>query len=271
MSAEPHDARVEVPGGALFVRRWRGGAGAPVLLLHDSLGSVGQWRGFPAVLAAATARDVLAYDRLGFGLSAPREDRPSPRFVEEEAETAFPALRRALGLPRVVLFGHSVGGAMALAIAAAHGEACEAVVTESTQAFVEPRTLDGIRAARERFRAEGLARLERWHGAKARWVLDAWAEVWLSPEFRGWSVDSFLGRVACPVLAIHGDSDEFGSEAFPRRIAGGVRGPSELALLERCGHVPHRERPDEIARLVARFLALPETKNGPGVAAGPGS
>lgn len=251
----PHDSRIEVPGGEVFLRRWPGGPGAPILLLHDSLGSVEQWRDFPARLAETTGRGVAAYDRLGFGKSSPRPTRPSPRFIEEEAEVFFPTLLRALDVPRVALFGHSVGGAMALAIAAAHGGACEAVVSESAQAFVEERTLEGIRAAVRRFDAEGLARLEKWHGGKAAWVLDAWAGRWLDPEFRGWSLDVVLANVARPVLAIHGDRDEFGSDAFPRRIANGVRGPSELALLEDCGHVPHRERPEEILTLVAGFLA----------------
>ena len=144
---------------------------------------------------------------------------------------------------------------MALAIAAVEPGACVAVITEAAQAFVEARTLEGIRAARAEFdRPEQFAKLTRRHGAKARWVLDAWAEVWLSPEFRSWSLDEQLGAVRCPVLAIHGDRDEYGSVAFPRRIVAGVGGPSELAILEGCGHVPHRERRAEVLRLVASFL-----------------
>lgn len=148
-----------------------------------------------------------------------------------------------------------MGGAIALAIAAAEREACAAVITEAAQAFVEPRTLAGIRAASAEFgRPEQLARLTRWHGEKARWVLDAWAGVWLSPEFRSWSLEQELPRVRCPVLAIHGDLDEYGSVEFPRRITGEVGGPSELAILEGCGHVPHRERRDDVLRLSASFL-----------------
>ena len=144
---------------------------------------------------------------------------------------------------------------MALAIAAVEREACVAVITEAAQAFVEARTLEGIRAARVEFeRPEQFAKLTRWHGAKARWVLDAWAEVWLSPEFRSWSLDEQLAAVRCPVLAIHGDRDEYGSVAFPRRITAGVGGPSELAILEGCGHIPHRERREEVLRLVVSFL-----------------
>jgi pimeloyl-ACP methyl ester carboxylesterase len=253
----PSDQQVEVPGGRVFIRRWptEGSARAPLVLLHDSLGSVEQWRDFPEALAQATGREVLAYDRLGFGQSTPRTTRPGVDFIREESSALFPAMVRALGLTRYALFGHSVGGAMALSIAAEHGAACEAVVTEAAQAFVEGRTLAGIRAARAQFDdPEQFEKLTRWHGAKAKWVLNAWTEVWLSDEFAAWSLDDVLGRVQCPALAIHGDLDEFGSVEFPRRITSRSGGRSELAILANCGHVPHRERRDEVLRVTTSFL-----------------
>jgi pimeloyl-ACP methyl ester carboxylesterase len=256
MSVQVLDSLIEVPGGRVFVRRWGDlTARAPLVLLHDSLGSIEQWRNFPHLLSQDTGRQVLAYDRLGFGRSTPRSDRPSVDFIREEASTFFPALARSLGLARFVLFGHSVGGAMALVIAATHEAACEAVVTEAAQAFVEPRTLAGIRAAQALFADPAqFERLSKWHDGKARWVLDAWTQVWLSAEFSGWSLEPYLPAVTCPVLVIHGDRDDYGSEEFPRRIARGVSGPAEMAILAEGGHVPHRERREEVLRLTAAFL-----------------
>lgn len=197
---------------------------------------------------------MIAYDRLGFGQSSPRAERPSIDFIDEEARLFLPALRHALDLPRYVLFGHSVGGAMALTMAA-NDEGCTAVITESAQAFVEARTLDGIRAAQAQFAVpQQFARLARLHGDKARWVLDAWTEVWLSPEFAAWNLDASLARIRCPVLAIHGDLDEYGSVEFPRRIVGKANGPTQGAILEGCGHVPHRERQGDVLHLTAAFL-----------------
>jgi pimeloyl-ACP methyl ester carboxylesterase len=257
MSAEVLDSLADVPGGRIFIRRWSTGHGngPPIICLHDSLGSVDQWRDFPAALARATTRDVVAYDRLGFGRSTRRLERPSADFIREEAVTFFPAIQRALGITRFALFGHSVGGAMALVIAASHSEACAAVITEAAQAFVEPRTLAGIRSAKAQFAdPEQFEKLAKWHGEKAQWVLDAWTEVWLAPEFLCWDLDPHLGEVTCPVLAIHGDLDEFGSVEFPRRITGKVSGPSQLAILQHCGHVPHRERREEVLCLTSSFL-----------------
>ncbi len=247
-----------MPGGRVFCRSWRPAtprADLPVILLHDSLGCVDLWRHFPEALALRLGLPVVAYDRLGFGRSTERDALPSPDFVAEEATRCFPAIREGLGIGPYALFGHSVGGGMALNIAARDRGDCAWVVSESAQAFVEDRTREGIVAARAHFRQPGqLGKLERLHGDKARWVLDAWTEVWLSPAFADWSLDASLGSVRCPVLAVHGDRDEFGSVAFPRRIAAGVAGPSQVEILTGCGHVPHRERQADLLDAVACFV-----------------
>ncbi|GIW23853.1 alpha/beta fold hydrolase [Meiothermus sp.] len=252
-----HDAWLEVPGGQVFVRQWNIGQQnkTPIVLLHDSLGSVELWRGFPAALAQATGRNVWAYDRLGFGRSSPRTEPPSLDFILEEARLYFPAIAEGLELNEYILFGHSVGGAMALCIAAHQPAQCRAVITEAAQAFVEERTLQGIRAAQQSFQdPTQFARLARWHGEKARWVLEAWTGVWLEPAFGGWTLEPYLNRVHCPVLALHGDRDEYGSVAFPERIVHGVAGPARMEVLPDCGHVPHREKEALVLGLVEDFL-----------------
>ncbi|HYD51713.1 MAG TPA: alpha/beta hydrolase, partial [Gemmatimonadaceae bacterium] len=246
--------------GRLFARRWHPPAaherGSAIVLFHDSLGSVELWRDFPGRLAAVTGRAVVAYDRLGFGRSGARAGPLPPTFVRDEAEDVVPRLRAALGLDAIVPFGHSVGGAMAIATAARWPEHCTAAVTMSAQSFVEEATLAGIRAARAEFaRPEQFARVARRHGERARWVLDAWIETWLDPAFADWRLDDDLRRVSCPVLAMHGDRDEFGSVEHARRIARLAGGASRLLILEGCGHVPHREQPARVLDAVARFLA----------------
>ena len=255
---EIEDFHASIAGGKVFVRHWHAfdcGARTPLILLHDSLGCVELWRDFPQQLAQRLQRPVLAYDRLGFGRSSRRTTIPGPDFIDEEAARDFPALRAALGIDRYVLFGHSVGGGMALAIAAAD-EDCLAVVSESAQAFVEPRTLDGIRQAQAAFADPvRFGKLERVHGDKARWVLDAWTGVWLSPAFADWNLDAQHAEIHCPVLAIHGDGDEYGSLSFPCTIADGVAGPSRMVALQGCGHVPHREQEAVVFEIVTEFLA----------------
>src|SRR5207253_1674505 len=92
------------------------------------------------------------------------------------------------------------------------------------------------------------------HGDKARWVLDAWLETWVSPVFSGWTLDREVNRITCPLLAIHGDHDDFGTEAQPKRIADLSDGPSQILMLAECGHVPHRDQPQAVLNAVSTFL-----------------
>lgn len=253
-----HDLFLGSPRGRLFVRTWSGAreaTGAPIVLLHDSLGSVELWRSFPEQLCAATGRTVHAYDRLGFGKSDPFSGKLPLNFVAQEATTDFAWVTQQLGLSTFVVLGHSVGGGMATHIAAHHSAACVALITESAQAFVEDRTTEGIKQAREAFKdPEQMKRLARYHGDKAPWVLSAWITTWLSPDLAQWSLNPVLAKVQCPVLAIHGANDEYGSTRHPETIAAGVAGPSRVEIVPDTQHVPHREKKNYVVNLVAEFL-----------------
>jgi pimeloyl-ACP methyl ester carboxylesterase len=259
LAAPPVDVRIQTPRGGLFARVWTPEAAtgaAPIVLLHDSLGCVELWRALPERLATETGRVVVAYDRLGFGRSDAFTGTWSFDFIREEATIFFPHLREQLSLDRFVAMGHSVGGCMAALCAAEHPEGGEALITESSQAYVEDRTIAGIREAETRFLQGGqLSRLEKYHGDKARFVLEAWTETWTAPEFQGWRLDADLPRVACPALVLHGDQDEYASVAQAENIAGAIAGPTRLVILPGTRHVPHREGEAGIVSRVRDFLA----------------
>ena len=260
MKTVSSDCWVDGPEGQTFVRQWspvdQMVAATPIVLLHDSLGCVDLWRGFPQDLSVITGRRVVAYDRLGFGRSDARIARPSLDFIAEEASKHFPAVREALALDCFIVIGHSVGGGMACHIAAREPEACEAMVTMSAQAFVEEQTLSGIRTARAQLEDPAqVERLAKYHGPKASWVIDAWTGCWLDPAFATWSLAPVLPHVVCPALALHGGSDEYGSDLHPAMIANGVSGPSKLEVLQHAGHVLHREQPAWVCKQLVDFLA----------------
>lgn len=252
------DIWIQGPSGRLFVRIWvseKPSSGVPIILFHDSLGCVELWRNFPAELCAHTGRQVIAYDRLGFGESDANPGKLSVDFIAKEAETDFAAVRQQLGIDRFILFGHSVGGGMAVNCAAKFSDDCVALITESAQAFVEDRTVQGIEEARELFKDPcQIERLKKYHGEKAEWVLDAWINSWLSPAFQSWSLTPVLPQVKCPVLAIHGIDDEYGSSRHPELIGQLAGGTAHVEIMPNTRHIPHREKEAAVVDLVARFV-----------------
>ena len=203
-----------------------------------------------------TGRRVIAYDRLGFGRSDPRDDTLAPSaFIADEAKTYFPVVRKQLGFRRFIAFGHSVGGGMAVNCAAEFATDCKALITESAQAFPEDRTLRSISEAKEQFKDDRqVERLKKYHGNKTKWVLNAWTDSWLDPEFAFWSLSDVPPRVTCPVLVIHGIHDEYGTTRHPEMIGQLCGGPSRVEIIADTYHVPHRERPEIILNLVSEFI-----------------
>lgn len=259
MRAEEWD-RVDVGGHRLRVRRLRQGPGwrpdRPVLVfLHEGLGSIEFWRDFPDRLAATLDLDVLVYDRLGHGGSDPMPLPRSLDYHQAEAGEDLPTLLAREGVKRSVLIGHSDGATIALLYAAYHDDTV-ACVTEAAHVFVEDVTLAGIREAKALYEAGGLrGPLERYHGDKTDAVFYAWVDTWLDERFRDWNIEGELADIRCPVLAIQGEDDEYGSPAQVHGIVEGGGGIGRPLLLPGCGHTPHKEQPDVVARAITEFLS----------------
>jgi pimeloyl-ACP methyl ester carboxylesterase len=226
-----------------------------LIFLHEGLGSIRQWRDFPLKAAAATGCRTLVYDRYGYGQSdVLAEARRDVRFMHDEALVALPELRSRLAIEDAILVGHSDGASIAL-IHAGAGHEARGVVAMAPHVFIEPVCLDSIKKAAETFEATDLpARLGRYH-RDARKTFYGWADVWLDPHFERWDIrDDYLPGVRCPVLAIQGCEDEYGTMAQLDDIASRVAGPCELLKLERCGHAPFRDQPEQTLAAVTRFI-----------------
>jgi pimeloyl-ACP methyl ester carboxylesterase len=228
---------------------------SPLVFLHEGLGSIGQWRDFPEALCARTGAAGFVYDRLGYGGSDPFPGPRTVRYLHDEAFETLPVVLDALGLERAVLIGHSDGGTIALLFAAEYPDRVRGVVTEAAHVFVEEETLRGIREAVELYRTTDLReRLARYHGDKTDTVFSGWADTWLSPAFRDWNVESFLPRVSCPLLAIQGMGDRYGTPAQVEAIVRQAAGPAEAFLVPDCGHVPHQQARERVLVAMARFV-----------------
>jgi pimeloyl-ACP methyl ester carboxylesterase len=226
--------------------------------LHEGLGSISMWRDFPQSVAAATNCATLVWSRCGYGRSTPI-DAPRPvGYMHREAQHVLPRLLDALSIRAPILVGHSDGASIALIHAGSAQDAVSGVVAMAPHVFVEDVSIASIEAARVAYRDTDLAaRLAR-HHADVDAAFRGWNDVWLAPDFRHWNIEDYLGRIHCPVLAIQGEDDEYGTMAQVDAVAAQVAGPVEQVRLARCGHSPHRDQPEQtLAAIVAFVERLP--------------
>ena len=250
-----------VDGCKVFVQRLhnpRRRSGHPLLVfLHDALGCVDLWHNFPQALCEHAACDGLVFDRPGHGRSDPLPRAGvDPSYLADISWRQLPKWFALWGVRKPVLVGHSDGGTIALLYAARYPNAVSGLVCEASHVFVEEITRRGIRTMVARFRQGGLARqLRRYHGGKADRLFDRWKHTWLSPAFASWDITGLLGRIVCPVLAIQGEKDEYGSMAQLEAITAGVTGPADALRVPDCGHFPHRRSRRRVLSETTRFLA----------------
>jgi len=126
--------------------------------------------------------------------------------------------------------------------------------------MVEDLTVSSIAEARRRYEGPDLRdRLARHHAENTETLFRGWSGVWLSAAFRQWDIRPLLPSVRCPVLAIQGRDDEYGTVQQLDDLTAGVGGPCERILMDACAHTPHAEKPREVLRAVTAFLErLPE-------------
>lgn len=249
-------AYIAHPEAEVFVQSWQVEHSllAPMILFHESLGSVEQWKDFPVKLALATGRTVIAYDRIGFGKSGGMTQRLKLDFMYNEAEQMLPYLLNHFKIENFIVFGHSIGGGFAAGCAIQYPQ-CQALIIESILARADDTMRAGIQQAKIAFQnPKWMDRLKRYHADKAQSVLDAWTESWLSEAFQEWNIIDEMSKIHCPSMIIHPENDEYGDVTQAQTIIHAMHVDAELHLIADCGHVPHHEQTDLIVEKVKTFL-----------------
>lgn len=241
---------VERIGASLSAKR------APIVFLHEGLGSIAMWRDWPSQVCEATGRAGIAYSRRGYGNSEGVSDvrgagRLPADYLHREAWDVLPELLCTLGIQAPVLVGHSDGGSIALLHASRHP--VTACVVVSPHVIVEQVSLRSIEAARDAYDPALKERLRRYHSDvdAAFWQ---WNDVWLSDAFRSFDIRPDCRRLTAPLLAIQGRDDAYGTMRQVEEIAP-TQGPFSVEMIAHCGHSAHKDQPDLTRDLVASFLA----------------
>jgi pimeloyl-ACP methyl ester carboxylesterase len=223
-----------------------------LVLLHEGLGSVGLWRGFPGALHEATGRRVIAFSRFGHGRSDPPRRARTPAFFHEEALDVLPALLEQLDAPEPLLVGHSDGASIALVHASGHRVA--GLVLLAPHVVVEDVTVEAIRETRRQYEDGALRERMARHHDDPDAAFRGWCDVWLDPAFRDWSLEADAAAVSAPALLIQGADDPYGTLDQLDRIEARLKGSVERLVVP-GGHSPHLDEPEAVTAAIAAFAA----------------
>lgn len=249
------------------------GSGEPVVLLHGFGASTYAWRKVMPGLAARF--HVIAIDLNGFGYTQRPKDFES--YTREGQADLVLRVMDALGIDKAHLAGHSYGGGISIWLASRHPERLRSLVLVDSSAptYANDRRsrLAGLRpvaslALRALLRPGSVRRSllssvyddslvtpelvrEYYDRLRVEGVLDAY--VGLTAPVRKTPETVRLEEIDVPTLVVWGSNDQLisvhaGSKAA-RQLPRG-----ELVVLERTGHIPMEERPEELLQVMLPFL-----------------
>ena len=243
--------------GASLEYKWLAPASADaptIVMLHEGLGSVGQWGDFPEKLQQATGAGIFAYSRAGYGQSSPV---PLPRpldYMQREALDVLPKLLDAIGFKRGLLLGHSDGASIATIYAGAHQDhRLNGLVLIAPHFIVEDISVKSIAAIKTAFETTDLkTKLARWHKDVDN-AFYGWNGAWLDPKFRDWDISESLAYVRVPLLVVQGQDDQYGTLRQLEIAQEECYCPVDFKVISGAGHSPHREAPGATLDAIEQF------------------
>ena len=134
---------------------------------------------------------------------------------------------------------------------------------KSAHVFVEEETLAGIEPAKSVYETKIRERLRKYHPKQVDALFYAWANTWQSDAFRNWDITNELGKIVCPVLALQGDADEYGTAAQVEAIVSGCSSDVRYKIIENCRHIPFLQQSEATLQASKRFIEDTKQKSEP--------
>jgi pyruvate dehydrogenase E2 component (dihydrolipoamide acetyltransferase) len=240
------------------------GDSVPVLLLHGFGADLNTWMFTQPALAEG--RRVIALDLPGHGGSAKQVDRTDA----ENLAAIVDATLNALGIERIHLVGHSMGGGIASSFALRQPERVATLTLISSASLgpeINAEFIDGfLRAARRREAVEVLKLLVHDPALVSRTMIEdvlrykrldgvpealaAFAEEWFPDGRQRVALGDAVAALKLPVQIIWGRDDRI----IPVGHAEGLASHLPVHILEQTGHLPHMEKAGEVNRLIRRLI-----------------
>lgn len=242
------------------------GSGPVVILLHGLGGSSANWA--PTIAPLAKKYRVLVPDQIGFGKS----DKPMLNYRVATLVDFLDGFYKKVGVQRATLVGNSLGGFTAAAFAISHPEKVDKLVLVDAAGFavtgdLDPRVLNGLNPS-TRQQVKDLLSLVFYN--KQQFGSDMVIEGFLASRVtagdqytiqrfiesigRGEDMlDGKLGAIKHPTLIVWGREDGLTQLSMGQRFNKEIAG-SQLLIIEKCGHVPQLEKPEEFNAGLMKFL-----------------
>ena len=259
---KPRD--IEVTGRRLRYLELGEGGGVPVLLVHGFGADLNTWMFTQPALAAGW--HTIALDLPGHGGSA----KDVGAGDAESLTNAVNGALGALGIERVHLVGHSMGGAIAALVALREPERVVSLTLIASAGLgreVNASFIDGfVRASRRRDTAEVLGllvddpalvsrsmvedvlRYKRLDGVTA--ALTKIAEAWFAGGRQSLDFTDRIAALTMPVQLVWGRNDRI----IPAAHAEALTARLPVHILDAVGHLPHMEKAAEVNRLIGQFI-----------------
>ncbi len=247
--------------------------GRTVVLLHGMNFFGEYWTGTIDVLRKQGFR-VVVPDQIGFG----RSSKPIIPYNFHDMALNTRKLLQHLGISKVAIVGHSMGGMLTARFAASYPDMTERAVIYNPIGLTDPRWERPWRSTEEAYKQtlgltyqqayQGIARYfvtgwkpeyERYVRIHYAWTLSGdWPRfamvrtlvqqmTYLDPVVYDWA------HIKVKTLVLGGDKDGANFPERAKHIADTIPG-GELVLIPGIGHVPHFEAPDLFYKALLKFL-----------------
>ena len=227
-----------------------------LVFLHEGLGCIEMWGKFPKTLSDTLNLPALLYDRYGYGKSSKLKENRKIFYLHDEADFLEKLLKKLSISNKIIIFGHSDGGTVALLHTSKYPKNILAVITEAHHIIIEKESQAGIKIAVEAYKNSNLRELlKRYHGDNVDTMFYGWANPWLTQEAEKYTLIDDLTKIEAPVLSFQGENDQYGTFAQLKAISDHCPNKnSEIHWLKDCGHNPHKEKTEFIIEKTSQFL-----------------
>lgn len=227
-----------------------------LIFLHEGLGSIGQWKSFPKIIAQKLNFPALLYDRIGYGKSDFWTEDLKADLLQDEAQRLNKLIDKLEIKNDIILFGHSDGATIALLNAAMPHKNLLAVIAEAPHIILEDVSFQGIENVKKLIENKKfITKLQKYHGNRTKELVSRWTNLWLSQKDKNYDLSDYMKKIIHPICLIQGDNDHFASFKQLDLISENVKSKFvDENRIQDCGHIPHLEKTNEIEKIALEFI-----------------